>query len=338
MKKVFLSYAREDLKTAQKIFKDLTDKGVNVWLDENELLPGENWKYAIRQAISESKYFMAVLSSNSVSKIGYVQNELEIAMNILKQYPKNKIFIIPVLIDECNPADEKLHDLHWADLSSDYDAGIQKILRVLAPPERKAQQSKSEAGIPSEEEEKTAVIPKVTKAEPVTSIKPSVRLRKRPETLSKGDVKAMLKKHNFFDKDWNATGDFKNDFKDNGNGTVTDRKTGLMWQQSGSDNYMLYKDIDDYVRQLNKKGLGGYKDWRLPTIEELASLLERKKVNDRYIDPLFDKKQDWCWSADKYKGSSGLAGLAWVVYFNLGFVYRLNRSLSPYVRVVRAGQ
>ncbi len=57
----------------------------------------------------------------------------------------------------------------------------------------------------------------------------------------------MLKKHNFYDSDWNKSGDFKNDFKDNGNGTVSDRKTGLMWQQSGSDNYMKYKDISDVL-------------------------------------------------------------------------------------------
>ncbi len=69
MKKVFLSYAREDLEIAKKICNDLTDKGVNVWLDRNApLLPGQNWVYAIRQAIDESSHFLALLSSNSVSK------------------------------------------------------------------------------------------------------------------------------------------------------------------------------------------------------------------------------------------------------------------------------
>ncbi len=141
MKKVFLSYAREDLKIAKKIYDDLTDKGVNVWLDDDALLPGQNWRNEITKAIKGSNYFLAVLSSNSVSKKGYVQKEVKIALEELELYPKGKIFIIPVRIDDCEPDDEKLGALHWADLSSDYDAGIQKILRVLAPPERKTQQS-----------------------------------------------------------------------------------------------------------------------------------------------------------------------------------------------------
>ncbi len=145
----------------------------------------------------------------------------------------------------------------------------------------------------------------------------------------------MLKKHNFFDSDWNKSGYFKNDFQDNGNGTVTDRKTGLMWQQSGSDSSMRYKDTDDYIRRLNRKGLGGFNDWRLPTLEELASLLEWQKINGRYIDPVFDKQQRWCWSADKYEGSSGLA---WDVSFDGGDVYRGNSDGNDSVRVVRAGQ
>ncbi|MDM8543740.1 DUF1566 domain-containing protein [Desulfococcaceae bacterium HSG9] len=183
---------------------------------------------------------------------------------------------------------------------------------------------------------KTTEIPKVTKPpklKPVTSVHPSVRLRGISTELSNDDVKAMLKKHNFFDRDWNKSGNFKNDFKDNG--TVIDRKTGLMWQQSGSDNYMEYKDANDYIRKLNRQGLGGYNDWRLPTIEELVSLLEREKVNGRYIDPVFDKNQRWCWSSDTVKLSPGLA---WNVNFNVGKVnlnYLVNVS---YVRLVRAGQ
>ncbi len=85
MKKVFLSYAREDLKIAKKIYNDLADKGINVWLDDNALIPGQNWRYEITQAIKGSNYFLALLSSNSVSKIGYVQKELKLAVvNLIK--------------------------------------------------------------------------------------------------------------------------------------------------------------------------------------------------------------------------------------------------------------
>ncbi|MDM8543876.1 DUF1566 domain-containing protein [Desulfococcaceae bacterium HSG9] len=172
---------------------------------------------------------------------------------------------------------------------------------------------------------------------PTPPPEPVVRLRSSPATLSDEDVKNMLKKHNFFDNNRNKSGDFKNDFKDNGNGTVTDRKTGLMWQQSGPDNYMNYEDAVDYVRQLNRKDLGGYNDWRLPTLEELASLLERQDVNGLYIDPVFAKKQSWCWSSDKHAPAG-----AWNVDFRHGTACGKVRWVSLgnfiYVRAVRVRQ
>jgi len=122
MKKVFLSYARQDRSIAKKIFDDLVNKGIDVWLDEKALLPGQNWVYEITQAISDCNYFLAVLSSNSVSKKGYVQKELKMAVDILDEYPQDQIFIIPVRVDDCKPTHDKLRYIHWADLFPDYVA------------------------------------------------------------------------------------------------------------------------------------------------------------------------------------------------------------------------
>ncbi|MCP4352452.1 MAG: DUF1566 domain-containing protein [Desulfobacterales bacterium] len=109
----------------------------------------------------------------------------------------------------------------------------------------------------------------------------------------------------------------KSRFKDNGDGTVTDSKTGLMWQQSGSDKLVAYKKKQAYVDKLNKgKGFASYKDWRLPTIKELKSLLEKERQsNGLFINPIFDSKQRWCWSSDKRA-----FGGAWYVNFNKGNV------------------
>ena len=126
-----------------------------------------------------------------------------------------------------------------------------------------------------------------------------------------------------------------NEYTDNGDGTVTDHATGLMWQQSGSKEYMTYDAAKKYIEALNKDRFAGYDDWRLPTMDELTSLLEpEKKDNGYFIDPIFDKNQGWCWSADTVKGSSGRA---WYVSFLCGDVYRNHDFLDPgYVRAVRA--
>ncbi len=136
---------------------------------------------------------------------------------------------------------------------------------------------------------------------------------------------------NSCDSQLNESVDFKNDFRNNGNGTVTDLRTNLMWQRLGSEIPKMYWNAIEYVQSLNSESFAGYRDWRLPTIEELASLLEREKMNgDLYIDPLFDKKQRWCWSSDKCKPNG-----QWSVRFSTGKVNSTRLAPNTYVRAVR---
>jgi len=131
MGQLFLSYAREDTASAVRLFDDLSRAGVDVWLDKEYLLAGQNWKAAIREAIRGSRFFLALLSNNSVSKKGYVQNELKHALEILDEYPETTIFIIAIRIDNCNPTSEKLKELHWIDMFDDWDEGLVRILRTI---------------------------------------------------------------------------------------------------------------------------------------------------------------------------------------------------------------
>ncbi len=112
-----------------------------------------------------------------------------------------------------------------------------------------------------------------------------------------------------------------------GGNVVIDHATGLMWLQSGSKEYMQWNAAMEWVRNLNTLKYAGYSDWRLPTIEEAASLLEPVKKNALYIDPVFDEEQWGIWSGDKRGGST------WSVYFSLGNVRW--RYKNRYVRPVR---
>lgn len=131
--RVFISYAREDKATAQRIYNDLKEGGADPWLDEENLLPGQHWAEEIGKAIRECDYFLALLSSRSVSKRGYVQKELKKALDILGEFPRSRIFLIPARLDDCQPIDEALKNLHWVDLFPSYEGGLDKILRVLQP-------------------------------------------------------------------------------------------------------------------------------------------------------------------------------------------------------------
>ena len=58
-------------------------------------------------------------------------------------------------------------------------------------------------------------------------------------------------------------------YEDNEDGTITDLNTGLMWQQTSEFDRISFDEAFEYVDDLE---LGGYTDWRLPTIDELYSL------------------------------------------------------------------
>ena len=111
---------------------------------------------------------------------------------------------------------------------------------------------------------------------------------------------------------------------------VIDHATGLMWQQSGSYDYMSRKEVKKWLRGLNRKGYAGYTDWRVPTIEEASSLLEASEKNGNlYIDTVFDEKQRWLWTGD-----SCSSGGMWRVYLDDGYVDWGDVSLL-FVRPVR---
>jgi len=166
-----------------------------------------------------------------------------------------------------------------------------------------------------------------------------VSLRSNANSMDANEVKAMLTTRGFFDRDWNESGGFSNSFESrviNGDKVLLDDATSLMWHQSGSENELSYNEAKKWVDELNSRGYAGYHDWRLPTLEEGASLLESTKMNhDLYIDPRFSANQRWIWTSDMV---AGILGRVWVIFFYGGYVHWDNVDYIYYVRPVRSGQ
>jgi len=166
-----------------------------------------------------------------------------------------------------------------------------------------------------------------------------IELRSKGEDIAEGDVQVMLLKYNFYSSCWNYNddfcnpkGNFDNIFIDNGNGTVTDRATNLMWQKGGSLNMVTWGDAREYVEQLNRHDFAGYSDWRLPTLEELTSTMECSwKNRDLFIESVFDRQQKSCWSSD----TNGPAR-AWKANFHFGYVIDNSIEYKNSVRAVRS--
>lgn len=202
---------------------------------------------------------------------------------------------------------------------------IQKLKQVKEAIEKKPVKQE----IKYEEEKKIAA----QKAEPVKD-KFAIKLRTSPDKIKKSRVKKVLKKYNFYNKSWNKTGNFKNDYKTstiNGHKFVIDNVTGLMWHNSGSENCMTWPEAKSWVKEMNWDKFAGYEDWRLPTLEEASSLIERKKKNHVYIDPLFDNLQRIIWTSDKRSFAT-----AWCVNFEYANVNSFILNNRYYVRPVRS--
>jgi serine/threonine protein kinase len=114
-------------------------------------------------------------------------------------------------------------------------------------------------------------------------------------------------------------------------GTVVDVATGLQWQRVGSEFQVTWLDARAYVADLNMNRFAAESDWRLPTVEELVSLLERPPVmRDFCLPPVFDPSRTILWTCDR---KSYVA--AWFVSAALAFVGWQDFSCRFYVRAVR---
>jgi hypothetical protein len=129
--RVFISYAREDADEARRLYMDLKAAGADPWLDEKDLRGGQRWKRALNDAISQCRYFVALLSSNSVNKRGYVQKEVRHALEVLDEFSESDVFLIPVRLDGCRPTNQELRELQWVDLFPHWHAGVAKLLLAM---------------------------------------------------------------------------------------------------------------------------------------------------------------------------------------------------------------
>lgn len=146
-------------------------------------------------------------------------------------------------------------------------------------------------------------------------------------------------------------------YVDNGDGTVTDENTGLMWEKLGDDSSIHDRD-DRYnwadasaqkIAALNAGGgFAGHKDWRLPNRRELESL-HHPAHHAPAIDPLFDvgcvpgctgidcgcTASILYWSSTTYEPTPSLA---WSVDFDAGAVAGVDKASLRGVRAVREGR
>ena len=266
------------------------------------------------------------------------KNSLEAYNQYLKQYPRGKFAI---------QAREKLDKMD----ATSQDSIQEKNNRVETRKNLEFKHLMSQAELAFGENnlnkakeilqqaKKIQVSPELLELEKSISAKedlvhPATRLRQTPRDLNTSNTQLMLKKRGFFDYHKNRSKRFRNQFslkKQGGKNVVVDRATGLIWHHSGSPRYMNLSMAHRWVSNLNRVRHAGYSDWRLPTLEEAASLMEStKNSSGLHLSPLFSGKTRSIWTSDT------LGQEYWIVYFDHGYVDVNWPQFNGYVRPVRS--
>ena len=127
-------------------------------------------------------------------------------------------------------------------------------------------------------------------------------------------------------------------FTDNGDGTITDKQLNVMWIKNPQEISGFNKSLtfDEAKSACAKLSFAGKSDWRMPTVEELRSIVDYTRHDPVWDTDVFDGKHDnWYWTSTV---CSWKKDAAWCVGSNHGGVSNLGKLSRTYVRPVRSCQ
>ena len=151
--------------------------------------------------------------------------------------------------------------------------------------------------------------------------------------INDGEIVGVVQKWNFFDSEHNPSGQFDNALVATEHpGVILDQKTSLMWQQGGIDICSI-RSMQKHIEEVNAEAFAGYSDWRLPTMEEALSLMEKEQnTKGVYLNPCFSKEQPFVFVAAQRK-----PGGYWFVDYKQGRAFWSSGTIpGGFGRLVRS--
>lgn len=125
---VFLCHSSADKEQVRGLYRRLDEDGYGPWFDEEHLVPGQDWAFAVRAAIQAAEVVVVCLSKLSTTRAGYANREIKMALDIADEQPEGTIFVVPLRLEECT-VPERLGHLHWVDLFA--AGGYERLGRAL---------------------------------------------------------------------------------------------------------------------------------------------------------------------------------------------------------------
>jgi hypothetical protein len=153
-----------------------------------------------------------------------------------------------------------------------------------------------------------------------------------PAFISEGELGSLVREYGFFEAQYNAEGSFENTFvASESDQVVTDLRTSLMWQRYGIDIGSI-RHIQREVERYNREKLAGFSDWRLPTMQEALSIMEKERNSKGvHLHPCFSREQPFVFVAAQRK-----PGGYWFVDYKQGRAFWASGTIpGGFGRLVR---
>jgi len=183
--RVFLCHSSQDKPIVRELYQRLlAESWIDPWLDEEKLLPGQDWNLEIEKAAESSDVVIVCISRSSVSKEGYVQREIKKVLDIASEKPEGTIFIIPLRLDEYElPRSMRMYQYLDFFPESEIESSLRRLLRGL-----KARAESLHGSIPADAGIKT----NIGDAEKALRATPPSQLAATPYSGSSGEYSILF--------------------------------------------------------------------------------------------------------------------------------------------------
>ena len=126
---IFISYAKVDIKYAEKLYDFFLSKKYNPWLDKKKLNVGQKWEFQIQDALHKADFIVLLLSKTSMGKSGYIQWEFRKALEYCEYKLDSDSYVIPLKIDHFE-VPKNLQKFQWIELIDDAFDQIVKSIEI----------------------------------------------------------------------------------------------------------------------------------------------------------------------------------------------------------------